>query len=151
MTPAPNEKVSVSVEDALDEWWSEDHFGEKCHEECHSEECVSSAFNDGYAAGHAKASKEIADLRAQKEALGLAYCEADERASNAHSALADRDAQIAEMRAKVIAAIPMNWVDPILTGPTAAFSIEAPATTNVEAVLRAVRERIAELLTKESK
>ena len=53
--------------DALDEWWHEDHFGDKCEVGgvgmAHSEECVSTAFRDGYAAGR----KAIANLRAVAE------------------------------------------------------------------------------------
>lgn len=53
---AKDAATKASAEDALDAWWHEDHFGEKCGVG-HTEECVSTAFTDGYSAGF-RAAKE---------------------------------------------------------------------------------------------
>ena len=78
-----------TVEDALDEWWSENHFGDQCEigGAAHSEKCVSDAFKDGYSAGRLRSvpellvasSKAIADLQTSpKNKIAWAWLAGDE-------------------------------------------------------------------------
>ena len=61
------------------------------------------------------------------------------------TSLATLQREHAEMRERVVAAIPTNWCDSIMTGSESAFDPKADACRNVEAVLLAVKRRIVEM------
>ena len=91
----PNES-DESLEDALDEWWHEDHFGAKCEigGAAHSETCVSDAFKDGYSAGRRRSVAEL--LAASSKAIADAIRPSAIRASL--TACADPDSCDGEVR-----------------------------------------------------
>jgi len=51
-------------------------------------------------------------------------------------------------RKRVIDAIPSNWLDPLLTGPTAVVGKPPYNCEHVEAILNAVRARVTAALPK---
>lgn len=48
-------------------------------------------------------------------------------------------------RSDVLAAIPTNWVDSLLTGPNAAIGNQPYGCPDIEALLRAVKARLEKL------
>lgn len=61
------------LNDANDAWWHDDHFGENCEEESHTEQCVDTAFQGGWDAALRSERQRVADVIAKMEAY-IAQC-----------------------------------------------------------------------------